>query len=149
MASNSSLLTEAKTALRTLGIMLAVCMLILAFYGSIPQAEFTEQTQTTSDIVYTYRIVSAKTVYNRIITVHLNRTVSAAQVTISTWVWVLHAAIHVYVDGREVLQVNTGASGKANAYAPFPDPVRDLTVVVWAHNMAPIPFDFHASVTFS
>jgi len=135
--------------LRSFAIYILLVMLLLAFYASIPQPEFTEETEMSSEVVYTYKVVSAKTVYNRIITVRLNENVSAAQVTISTWFWVVHAAVHIFVDGREVAQINTGASGSANSYVPLPHPVRELTIVVWAHNMAPIPLDFHASVALT
>ena len=139
---------QAKQALQTVGLVALVVMVLLAFFGTIPQAEFTEREETTDSSLFVYKIVPAKTVCNRYIQVHLKEPALAFQVTISTWVWCLHAAVHILVDGEEVAQVNAGSSGSANLYMPLPKPSKEVTVWVWSHNVSPITLDFHAAITF-
>ena len=134
-----------KSALKQVGFLLLVAMVFLAFYGSTPQAQYTENSTATQSPVYIYEMVSAKTVYYRFVTVQLASPAKGMQVTVSTWFW-LHVSIHIYVNGTEIAQVNTGDSGSANFYTPFPEPLISFTVEVWAHNMLPLPDDFHANI---
>jgi hypothetical protein len=134
-----------KSALKQFGFLALIVLVFLAFYGSLPQPIFTEQATATQSPIYVYEMISAKTVYYRYITVHVGQPVKAAQITVSTWFW-LHVSIHIYVNGAEIAQVNTGDSGSVNFYAPFPEPLTSFTVEVWAHNMLPLPDDFHANI---
>jgi hypothetical protein len=134
-----------KSALKQVGVLALIALVLLSFYGALPQAQFTEQATATQSPVYVYEMVSAKTVYYRFITVELEHPAKGMQATVSTWFW-LHVSIHILVNGTEVAQVNTGDSGSANFYTPFPEPLRAFTVEVWAHNMLPLPDDFHANI---
>ncbi|MGA2789820.1 MAG: hypothetical protein ABSF00_03510 [Candidatus Bathyarchaeia archaeon] len=134
-----------KSALKQFGFLVLISLVFLSFYGALPQPVFTEQVTATQSPIYVYEMISAKTVYYRFIIVHLGQPVKAAQVTVSTWFW-LHVSIHIFVNGTEIAQVNTGDSGNANFYTPFPEPLSSFTVEVWAHNMLPLPDDFHANI---
>ena len=134
-----------KSALKQFGFLALIVLVAMAFYGALPQPVFTEQATATQSPIYVYEMVSAKTVYYRFITVELEHPAKGAQVTVSTWFW-LHVSIHIYVNGTEIAQVNTGDSGSANFYAAFPEPLSSFTVEVWAHNMLPLADDFHANI---
>jgi len=138
-------LRRTKSALKQFGFLVLITLVFLAFYGALPQPVFTEQATATQSPIYVYEMISAKTVYYRFITVELEHPAKGMQATISTWFW-LHVSIHIYVNGTEIAQVNTGDSGSANFYSPFPEPLRAFTVEVWAHNMLPLPDDFHANI---
>lgn len=105
-----------KSALKQFGFLVLIILVFLAFYGSLPQAEYTEQATATQSPIYVYEMVSAKTVYYRIITVELEHPAKGMQATVSTWFW-LHVSIHILVNGTEVAQVNTGDSGSELLHA--------------------------------
>lgn len=134
-----------KSALKQFGFLLLIATVALSFYGALPQAEYREDGVASQNLIYVYKMVSAKTVYYRYISVRLNHTIKGVQVTISTWFW-LHVSVHFLVNGSEIAQINTGDSGSANFYMPLPYRVAEFTVEVWAHNMLPLPDDFHVNI---
>lgn len=142
----NEIMSRTKSALKQFGFLLLILVVFLAFYGALPQAEYREIAIASQSPIYVYKMISAKTVYYQFIVVQLNHTVNAVQVSISTWFW-LHVSIHIFINNVEIAQVNSGSSGSANFYTAFPyPPAQNFIVEVWAHNMLPLPDDFHANI---